>query len=60
MTPATLRASLAVTMSVAGDPSIHHSVRLAIVLRRLSSLIDQVPDEFTTAGSPGIARVPRS
>lgn len=44
MTPATLRAALAVTISVAADPSIHHAVRLSIVQQRLARLIDQVPD----------------
>lgn len=51
MTPAALRAALAVTLSVAADATMHDAVRLSIVQRRLSRLIDQVPDDddvFTT------------
>lgn len=45
MTPAALRAALAVTLSVAMDDTMHTATRLSIVERRLSRLIDQVDDD---------------
>lgn len=45
MTPAQLRAQLAVTLSVALDAGMLEASRLSIVQRRLSRLIDQCDDD---------------
>jgi hypothetical protein len=44
MTPAQLRASLAVTLSVAMDAGMLEARRLAIVEQRLSRLLERIED----------------